>query len=176
MRCAPWLVAASAVSLLATPAHTAPLTLERIMADPDWIGPPVEQPYWSLDGRSILFRLKRAGSPVRDLNRVAASGGAYRPVPAADLANLDAQNPVFDHARKRAAFIRNGDLFLRDIGNRKLTQVTRSTAVEAAPRFSADGTRLLYRTGSDWYAYDLATRATGPVALLAASKDPDEKK
>ena len=132
MRCAPWLVAALAASLLASPAHTAPLTLERIMADPDWIGPPVERPWWSLDGRSILFSLKRAGSPVRDLHRVAASGGAYRPVPAADLAGLDAQNPVFDHARRRAAFIRNGDLFVRELGSRQLTQVTRSTATEAA--------------------------------------------
>src|SRR5262245_15883435 len=152
MRCAPWLVVALAVSLLVPPAHSAPLTLERIMADPDWIGPPVERPYWSLDGRSILFSLKRAGSPVRDLHRVAASGGAHRPVPAADLADLDAQNPVFDPARKRAAFIRNGDVFVRDLGNRKLTQATRSTVTEAAPRFSADGAQLLFRIGNDWYA------------------------
>jgi hypothetical protein len=176
MRCAPWLVAALAVSQLASPAHTAPLTLERIMADPDWIGPPVERTYWSLDGRSILFSLKRVGSPVRDLQRVAASGGAYRPVPAADLADLDAPNPVFDPARKRAAFIRNGDVFVRDMGNRQLTQVTRSTATEAAPRFSADGARVLFRIGNDWYAYDLASRVTGPAALLVAGKDPDEKK
>jgi dipeptidyl aminopeptidase/acylaminoacyl peptidase len=176
MRCAPWLVASLAVSLLASPAYTAPLTLERIMADPDWIGPPVERPYWSLDGRSILFSLKRAGSPVRDVHRVAASGGAYRPVPVADLADLDAQGPVFDHARKRAAFIRNGDVFVRELGNRKLTQVTRSTATEATPRFSSDGARVLFRIGSDWYAYDLASRVSGPVALLVASKDPDEKK
>ena len=176
MRRAPWLVAVLAVSLLASPTHTAPLTLERIMADPDWIGPPVERPWWSLDGRSILFSLKRTGSPVRDLHRVAVSGGAYRPVPAANLATLDAQNPVFDHTRKRAAFIRNGDLFVREMGTRQLTQVTRSTATEAAPRFSADGARVLFRIGNDWYAYDLASRVTGPAALLVAGKDPDEKK
>ncbi len=176
MRCSPRLVAVLAVSLLASPAPAAPLTLERIMADPDWIGPPVEQPYWSLDGRSILFRLKRTGSAVRDLHRVAASGGAYRPVPARDLADLDAQTPVFDRARTRAAFIRNGDLFVREMGSRKLTQVTRSTATEAAPRFSADGTQVLYRVGSDWFAYHLASHASGPVALLVAGKDPDDKK
>src|SRR5262249_44933602 len=146
-----------------------------IMADPDWIGPPVERPYWSLDGHSILFSVKRAGSPVRDLQRVAASGGPYRPVPAADLADLDAPDPVFDQARKRAAFIRNGDLFVRDMGNGKLTQVTRSTGAESAPRFSADGARVLFRIGNDWYAYDLASRVAGPLALPVAGKDPDEK-
>ena len=59
-------------------AQAAPLTLERIMADPDWIGPAVERPYWSLDGGSVIYSLKRPGSPVRDLWRVPAGGGATR--------------------------------------------------------------------------------------------------
>jgi dipeptidyl aminopeptidase/acylaminoacyl peptidase len=176
MRRVPFFAAALAVGVLVSPAHTAPLTLERIMADPDWIGPPVERPYWSLDGRSILFTLKRAGSPVRDLHRVAVAGGAERLVPVADLADLDAQNPVFDSARARAAFIRNGDVFVREMKSRKLTQVTRTTETEASPAFSADGARVLFRIATNWYAYDLASGVTGPVALLQASKDPDEKK
>ena len=40
------------------------------MADPDWIGPPVRDPYWSADGRSVYYSLKRAGSPIVDLHRV----------------------------------------------------------------------------------------------------------
>jgi hypothetical protein len=155
---------------------TEPLTLERIMADPDWIGPPVERPFWSLDGGSVLFSLKRAGSPVRDLRRAPASGGASRAVPAAELSGLDAPNPVFDRARKRAAFIRNGDVFVRDLGSRKLTQVTRTPAFESSPQFSADGARLQFRSGSDWYAYDLVGGVTGPAALLVPTKDPDDKK
>ena len=46
------------------------------MADPDWIGPPVEPPYWSVDGRSLYYSLKRNGSAVRDLHRVDLAGGA----------------------------------------------------------------------------------------------------
>ena len=47
----------------AVPASNA-LDLETIMANPDWIGPAVEQPYWSADGHSLYFSLKRDGSPV----------------------------------------------------------------------------------------------------------------
>src|SRR6516162_1956311 len=61
---------------LAPARAAAPLTLERIMADPDWIGPPVERPFWSLDGNTVLYSLKRPGSPVLDLWRVPAAGGA----------------------------------------------------------------------------------------------------
>ena len=60
-RIAPFLVAVLSICALAPATHAEPLTLERIMADPDWIGPPVERPFWSLDGGSILFSLKQIG-------------------------------------------------------------------------------------------------------------------
>src|SRR5690242_15350016 len=88
------------------PARAAePLTLERIMADPDWIGPPVERPFWSLDGGTVLYTLKRRGSPVNDLWRVPAAGGAPRRVGPAEMPALDATQPVFDRERRRAAFV-----------------------------------------------------------------------
>ncbi|HEY0799675.1 MAG TPA: hypothetical protein VGD54_02460, partial [Steroidobacteraceae bacterium] len=44
------------------------LSLEKIMSDPDWIGPPVRDPYWSADGRTVYYSLKRSGSPIVDLH------------------------------------------------------------------------------------------------------------
>src|SRR5689334_921924 len=37
------------------------LTLEQIMADPDWIGTPPENPYWADDGSAVYFERKRTG-------------------------------------------------------------------------------------------------------------------
>ena len=31
------------------------ITIEQAMADPDWIGSPVQHPYWSVDGRSLYY-------------------------------------------------------------------------------------------------------------------------
>ena len=59
----------------AAPGTVQKLSLEQIMADPDWIGPPVEDAYWSVDGRDVYFKLKRKGASIRDLYRVAAGGG-----------------------------------------------------------------------------------------------------
>ena len=42
------------------------ITLEQIMADPDWIGPPVETAWWAWDGKHVQYQLKRQGSPIRD--------------------------------------------------------------------------------------------------------------
>jgi len=67
-------------SLLAMPPIAAaeaeqPLTLEQIMADPDWIGPPIKDAYWSADGRAVYYSVKRSGSPIVDLHRVVPGTG-----------------------------------------------------------------------------------------------------
>src|SRR5690606_15949616 len=36
-----------------------PITIEQAMADPDWIGPPVESAWWSWDGRQVQYTFKR---------------------------------------------------------------------------------------------------------------------
>lgn len=64
--------------LLAAAAHAqsaAPLTIEQAMADPDWIGPSVDQAWWQWDGKQVQYLLKRAGSPVRDTYRQSTAGG-----------------------------------------------------------------------------------------------------
>ena len=45
---------------------------------------------------------------------------------------LDAAQPEFDAQRTRMAFVRNGDVFVRDLRSGALTQVTRSDAAEVA--------------------------------------------
>ena len=148
-----------------------PLDLEKIMDDPAWIGPPVENPHWSLDGQAALFQLKRADSPLRDLYRVGFDGAAAAKLADADLAGVDAPNPVFDAAGQRALFLRDGDVFLREIGSGALRQLTRSEVAEAAPAFMADG-RVMYRAGADWIVHDLGSVLAGPIAVLKAEKDP----
>lgn len=152
------------------------ITLEQAMADPDWIGPPVEASYWSVDGTALYYSLKQAGSPVRDLHRIELASGADAIVDPAAMAHADGADAVFDHAGTRAAFVRNGDLFLRELGTGRLRQVTKTPEPEASPRFAPDGSRLVWRQGSQWFVHDIATGVSGPAAILEAGKDPQEKK
>lgn len=164
------LLAAGAAAQTPAADAGAPLTLDQAMADPDWIGPPVERAWWSWDGREALLQLKREGSPVRDTWRQPVDGGAMRKAGDDELAGLDAPDPVYDAQRRRMVFVRNGDVFLRDLGSGTLTQLTRSAAVEAQPRFAADG-GVLWRAGHDWFHWSPAG-GTVQVAALKAEKDP----
>lgn len=83
--------------LLATAAHAqsaAPLTIEQAMADPDWIGPSVDQAWWQWDGKQVQYLLKRDGSPVRDTYRQGTGGGTAERVADAARAGLMRQTPV----------------------------------------------------------------------------------
>ncbi len=163
-----------AFALAASPVSA--VTLEQAMANPDWIGPPVERPYWALDGGAIYYSLKQDGNSIRDLHRIGTDGSNAGIVAPKAMASADGPNPVFDASRRYAAFIRNGDVFLREMGNARLIQVTRTPKPEASPQFSADGRSLQFRQENDWFVHDIASGVAGPAALVKVEKDPDAKK
>lgn len=168
------LVAGCVFALIGSLAAAAPqaLTLEKIMSDPDWMGPGVSDAYWSVDGRAVYYTVKRSGSPITDLHRVAISDGKDQAVEPKAMAGADSA-AVFDRAGKRAAFARNGDIFVRDVASGRLTQITRTAEIESAPQFSADGRLLSFRVNNDWYVYDFAGGVTTPAATIKTEKDPD---
>src|SRR5450631_362108 len=171
-----WVMGSVAMSAPAAAPATAVsqpgLTLEKIMADPDWIGPAVRNPFWSADGRAVYYSLKRNGSPISDLHRIDPIGNKDQVADAAAMADADAP-AVYDRAGKRAAFIRNRDVFVRDLASGRLLQITRTPQTESAPHFSADGRLLSFRVDNDWFVYDFANGVTTPAAIVKAEKDPN---
>ncbi|MHC9083402.1 S9 family peptidase [Luteimonas sp. RIT-PG2_3] len=161
--------------LLATAAASAqpaqPLTLDRIMADPDWIGPAVEQAWWSWDGQRAYYTLKREGASIRDIHALDVTGNAT-PVrlDGAARGDIDAAQPQLDPQRTRMAFVRNGDVFVRDLRNGALSQLTRTEATETALQWSQDGA-LVWNAGNDWYRWD-ARQGVSQAASLKTEDNP----
>ena len=155
--------------VLAAPAATPqqPLTLAQVMADPDWIGPPVEGFWWSWDGRLAQYQLKREGATIRDTWQAAIDGGtAPELLEDAARAGLDAADPVFDAQRTRMAFVRNGDVFVRDLRSGALDQLTRSNATEASPQWGSDDA-LSWRVGNDWFRWTARSGVVQAASALA---------
>lgn len=155
---------------MAAPDAAIPLTIEQVMADPDWIGPPVESAWWAWNGAELQYPLKRAGSPLRDVYRQPVDGAAAQPVADAARATLDAPNPVYDARHARMAFVRDGNVFVRDLRSGALSQLSRSNAAASRPQFAVDG-GLIWRVGNDWYHWNAAT-GTVQAAMPKAERDP----
>lgn len=168
------LIAFTVLPATASTPTLGPLALETVMANPDWIGQAVEQPYWGVDGRSLYYSLKRDGSKVRDLYKLDPVSGQSAKLDPTAMAQADGP-AVFDRAHRHAAFILHGDVFVVDLASGRRQQVTRTPQAESAPQFSADGRALQFRDGNDWYSYDLAAGVTAPAAVLKFADDPQAK-
>jgi dipeptidyl aminopeptidase/acylaminoacyl peptidase len=154
-----------------------PITLDQAMANPDWIGTPVEAAWWGWNGQ-IYYKQKRLASPLRDTVQITGASARLnsgKKVEDSQLANLDGPNMVYNRAGTRAILLRNSDLFERDLKSGALTQITRGVFGISDPQYSNDGSAVQYRSGNDWFSWSRAERLSAPVALLRAVKDPDAK-
>lgn len=163
---------AAAPALAQHPDSSTPITLDQAMAHPDWIGAPVSAAWWAWDSQRVHYALKRAGSPLQDTYVQDIDGSAGKLLKDNELANLDSAL-VYSPDRRRALFVRNGDVFERDLGNGALTQVTRSAETEADPQYASDGRTVQFHVGNDWFRWNPGERLVTPAALPRAEKDPD---
>ncbi len=176
--------AASLCLLIVLPAGAAPaaaapppITLERIMADPDWIGNPPEGAYWADDGRSLYYERERDGEGrnPKDLYRLDLTSGQTVKVEPADRGKADAPGGDRSRDRKWKTYAREGDIFLKDLTTGAIRQITRTAEKESDPRFLADGQRVRFRRGPAVFIYDPASGLISQPAEIRLDKDPAEK-
>jgi len=147
------------------------------MADPDWIGAPVEEAWWGWDGRNVYYTMKREGADVREIVALdlAASGqpGRQQVLDGVSRAGIDGPQPVFNGDRTQMAFIRHGDVFVRDLTSGHLRQLTRIEGAASGLRWSSDGTRLLWMSAQDWFGWDAEEGIVSKIVSLRAEDAPD---
>jgi dipeptidyl aminopeptidase/acylaminoacyl peptidase len=149
-----------------------PVTLEQIMADPDWIGNPPENPYWGADGRTVYYEQKRAGSELRDLVRLDVASGASRVVPPAEKGTAEAAGGDWSLDRKWKVYTRKGDVYLKNAATGAVRQLTRTAEEESEPRFMVGDGRVSFRRGNAFFVYDLASGLVAQAVDVRLEKDP----
>jgi len=74
---------------------------------------------------------------------------------------------------KRAAFIRNRDIFVRDLSSGRLTQIRERRRQRAACTSLSMDEPLSFRVDNAWFVRDFGQRLTAPAAIVKAEKDPN---
>ena len=156
-----------------TPAGSpAAVTLEQIMAAPDWIGNPPEDAYWGDDSRTIYYSQKQDGSPLRDLYAADVASGAVRKLADSELANAAGRGGDYNRDRTLHTFVRDDNVFVRDLRTGTLRQLTRHPGGKRDPQFMADGARVQWHEGDAVYIADLSTGLISLAADVRLSDDP----
>lgn len=177
-----WLVAAGiatglafAVSSEAKETQTTELTLEQVMANPDWIGNAPESPYWADDGQAIYYRQKVKGFSERQLWRLNLSDNQLATVSDAELFEVDSNRGALSPNKKLKAYNLQGDLYVKYLDSGDVRQLTKTLANEGTPQFIGND-KVAYRKGNSFYSIDLATGLVTQIADIRLKDDPAKEK
>src|SRR5882757_3918713 len=125
------------ISFSAFSQQLAPLTVEKIMRDPKWIGVAPSNFFWSEDSKLVYFQWNPENFPGDSLYAVSLtnlSPSKVSPVVRRQLPSFGQYNQT----RTKKVFEKNGDVFLLDILTNKTIAITTSVERESNPSFSHD--------------------------------------
>ena len=145
--------------------------LKTIMADPDWIGAPVEAAWWQLDDGGYFYRAKRPDSTLRDTFAVTGSGEAEL-VSAPKLGRSDGPNPRIHRGSGLAVSIRGGAVVLRDLNSLTHRILFSGVAPASRPQFSPAGDAVFFQTEQRWWRVDLASGSAEALTPLVFKDAP----
>ena len=160
-------LAASVVSAAEQP------TLELIMSDPDWIGSAPQSPYWSDSGDSIYYRQKQDGENLSNLFRLPLSAGKAQLVSETSSPRDSGLDKIYNAQRSAVAWLRDGDIFLKDVGSGKVQRVTTTVSDESQLQFTPDGNGLLFLRDEQFFLFDRSTGTLAQLTDLRLENDPD---
>tara|TARA_R110002126_G_scaffold258905_1_gene401891 strand:+ start:3754 stop:6225 length:2472 start_codon:yes stop_codon:yes gene_type:complete len=147
------------------------LSMEQIMADPDWLGRSPQNAFWSADSSEVYYQQKRAGSELRDwYQRPLAGNDNGVAVPLSQLHQLGRADIQLSADRQLQAWVFEGNIFVRT-ANGEVQQITRSNAQHSNPQFLLDN-RLVYRQGWTYFSVDLNTGLSSELISLKTDDAP----
>jgi len=148
------------------------ITLEQIMADPDWFGRAPESWYWGDDANTVFYKQKQLGNPLRDLFVLNLNSDN---VP--NKVSLDEQHIVEDRNAKKnndgseEVYSFKGNVFVKNLASKSVKQLTYTSAYETDAMFLTNG-NIAYRIGDIFYAHDLNTGQVLELANLQMAEKP----
>ncbi|HEX6333238.1 MAG TPA: prolyl oligopeptidase family serine peptidase [Flavisolibacter sp.] len=152
----------------------APLTVDKIMRDPSWIGTSPASPRWSADGR-LVFSWNPEKAVADSLYFITAKDRTPRKSTVLQRREtVFADRVAFNPRGDASTYIKYNDVFYTDRSGKE-HRVTETPEPESVPYFTRNGTHIVYSRSLNLYAWDIATGTTKQLTNFKrgpAPKDP----
>ncbi|MET0242810.1 MAG: DPP IV N-terminal domain-containing protein, partial [Flavitalea sp.] len=149
------------ISLAKAQENIAPLTVEKIMRDPKWIGTQPSNPYWSLDGKYLFFDWNPDNATSDSLYYITPTDNVPKKAGYDLRQGILTQQAVKYNAKRNAyVYTKNGDIFLTDVKSGKTKVITQTVDFESSPVFTNNDTRIVYSRSQNLFAFDLGDGTT----------------
>ncbi|MGH8127040.1 MAG: S9 family peptidase [Gammaproteobacteria bacterium] len=161
---------------LAASSPSSQLTLTQIMANPDWISLTPENPYWGAGSKTVYFWQRAHQAPTASLQAINLAGNKVSTVPDANWSATGSTQSAFNHAHTRELYVNHGDLFMKDVKDGRIGQLTRGLGQASNPQFVWGRDAVSYNLDGNYYVLDMATGLSTVAADVKAEQAPDDVK
>ena len=153
--------------------NTTVITLEQIMADPDWFARSPESWYWGDDSDTVFYQQKREGNPLRDLYKLSLNTNTQKveQVKLADMHLVADKNARLNRDGSLEAYSFNGNVFVKNLTTNHLLQLTHTSALATSVMFLTNG-NLAYRVDDVFYSHNLINNQIIELANLQMQDQP----
>ena len=161
-------------SLGAVAQQLGPLTVEKIMRDPKWMGVSPSNVQWRPDGRALYFNwnpeMKDRDavyviSPVNQIPKVAST---------AEKISLNRNNLNYIKSRTKVLFERNGDLVLHDLLKNTEKVLVNTIDRESGAAFSTDENSVIFQRAENLFKLSLRDGSLVQLSNISRNrKRPD---
>ncbi|MGL4476507.1 MAG: prolyl oligopeptidase family serine peptidase [Shewanella sp.] len=155
----------------APPTATSVLTLEQIMANPDWMGLLAQNPYFSADSQTIYFERKASQAAIAERFALNLADKQTRPL-AINEQYQAATDVITSPNGQYQAYVYQGNLFIKELSDNRLVPILQTSNAISSIQFLTSG-ELAYWQQDTLYALDLSSGITRQLAQLQWQAAPN---
>jgi dipeptidyl aminopeptidase/acylaminoacyl peptidase len=159
------------VPLASPPQVSTQLTLNQIMANPDWMGIAAQGAYWSDDSQSVYFNRQGSEAAIAQLYQQALNSNKANEIPLAKLHLADQKGGELNHTKDKKAYLYQGNVFVKDVRSSEIKQLTRQNDAINGVRWLTNGD-LAYWQGDNVYRLHQDTGLIEQIAAIVMSDAP----
>lgn len=146
-----------------------PLTVEKIMRDPKWMGSSPSGAQWANDGQYLYFNWNPDMGPSDSLYYITLKDKTpHKATPEEYQERRSAGNWVYNQARTAYVYGKEGDVFYTDLKTGKTKRITQTVESESGAQFCFGDTRIVYTRAMNLYAWDIASGETMQLTNIRA--------
>jgi dipeptidyl aminopeptidase/acylaminoacyl peptidase len=146
---------------LITYAQLSPLTVDKIMRDPKWMGTSPSNLQWTADGKNLLFNWNPEKAVTDSLYYITPTAITPQKSTWEFRKTAITQNQIkYNAAHDQYVYAQDGDVYLVYIKTGIRRRVTQTAATEAFPQFAFNDQKIVYTREQNAWAWDIQTGAT----------------
>lgn len=149
--------------------QVAPLTVEKIMRDPKWMGVAPSNYRWSADSKKVFFNWNPENKEKDALYSVGLSGLKPQKEEEKALEKAIGSTMTYNVSRSSGLFEKSGDIYLYHPKTKAEQRLTNTVERESGAKFLTNG-RISYQRGDNLFLVDLKTNETKQLTNFVKGK------